>query len=39
MDTVWDGITRTGTVDDSWSMTRLALADAARGYAWKRVFG
>jgi hypothetical protein len=35
---VWDGITRTETLNKEVGMLRHALADAARAYNWPRVF-
>ena len=38
MDIVWDGITQSVTLDDEAVEERQALADAAKGAAWSRVF-
>lgn len=38
MDTVWDGITRAETLNESAADARTALADAAKAYNWPRVF-
>lgn len=37
-DMVWDGITRSETLNEAWVTARSALADAARAYNWSRVF-
>ena len=38
MDVVWDGITRSETLNESAANARSALAEAAKGYNWSRVF-
>jgi hypothetical protein len=38
MDIVWPGITRAETLNESASLVRTALADAAKGYRWTRMF-
>ena len=38
MDATWDGITRTETLNEWAAKARIALADAAKGYDWPRVF-
>lgn len=38
MDIVWDGITRSETLNELAAMARAALADAAKAYNWPRVF-
>jgi hypothetical protein len=38
MDVAWDGITRAETLLDEAANARFALADAAKDYAWSRVF-
>lgn len=38
MDIVWPGITRAETLNESASVARTALADAAKSYSWPRMF-
>ncbi|MEP7124480.1 MAG: ankyrin repeat domain-containing protein [Byssovorax sp.] len=38
MDIVWPGITRAETLNESASVARTALADAAKSYIWPRMF-
>jgi hypothetical protein len=38
MDIVWDGITRTETLNEGAAQVRHALADAAKRYSWPQVF-